>query len=77
MQLGGACGHTLRLVAPEPSAQRGQSPFFAGDTPLRPLRRPRLLQTYDPLFASLAAGLGDGRIYLSPQFMFLPGLTHK
>ena len=51
--------------------------FSAGDTHLRPLRRPRLLQTYDPLFASLAAGLGDGRIYLSPQFMFLPGLTHK
>ncbi len=51
--------------------------FTTGDDHIRPVRRPKILDLYDALLVPIAAQLDGGRLYLSPDFLFLPGLTHK
>ena len=48
-----------------------------GGTHVRPAKRPEIFHTHDALLESVRATLGAGRVYLSPSFFTLPGLTPK
>lgn len=57
---------------------QGANLFFkVGDTHVRPAKRPQIYQTSQAVLETLKANLGDARVYLSPQFLFDPGLTSK
>lgn len=65
------------LVAALCVLQAGSLFFETGDPYLRPVRRPQIFHAYDRLFDHLQQQMGDGRIYLSREFVFDPGLTPK
>jgi hypothetical protein len=51
--------------------------FTVGDTHVRPIKRPEIFYTFRPLLDQLKAQVGEARVYLSPKFLFSPGLTAK
>jgi hypothetical protein len=51
--------------------------FQVGGTHVRPIERPEIYHTHDRLLESLRDLAGPDRIYLSPNFFIVPGLTAK
>lgn len=56
----------------------GASLFFRiSDPQQRPVTRPDIFRSHEPLFTQLKADSGFARVYITPQFLFDPGLTAK